>query len=198
MENKSQELPVGTKIKNRKTLTWLSLAAIAMFGFGYALVPLYNVMCNALGLNGKVTMQATNTENSYIDQQRTVTVQFITSKNAELPWQFYPLVNKITLHPGENKRVAFFAENDSKKMMTVQAMPSIAPGEAAKYLRKTECFCFQQQTLKPGQSLDMPVIFHLDPELPKHVKLITLSYTLFDAEQFKSASPEKQGKLSAG
>lgn len=174
----------------------LSLLTLLMFGFAYALVPLYNVMCTVIGINGKTSpMYAPLANSKNIDYSREITVQFIASRNEELPWQFYPLVNKIVIHPGENKRVAFFAENDSGKQMTVQAIPSVSPGEVAKYIKKTECFCFQQQTLKNKESADLPLIFHIDREVPSDIKLVTLSYTLFDAEKFKPVSPDKQGKI---
>jgi cytochrome c oxidase assembly protein subunit 11 len=184
------------KVKNKKTMIILFFTTLLMFAFAYALVPLYNVLCSTIGLNGKTSsMVAPLQSTKNIDYSRTIIVEFIASRNAELPWQFYPLVNKITLHPGENKRVAFFAENDSAKTMTVQAIPSVAPGDAAKYLKKTECFCFRQQTLKSKEALDMPLIFHIDKEIPASIKILSLSYTLFDAENFKSATSDKLGKI---
>jgi cytochrome c oxidase assembly protein subunit 11 len=158
----------------------LAGVVIGMFGFGYALVPLYNVMCKAFGINGKTQNNAVALS-SAVDYKRMITVQFLTTNNANLPWKFYPLTSTIHVHPGQNAQVAFFAENDSGKTMTVQAIPSIAPGIAAKYLKKTECFCFTQQTLKDKEALKMPVIFHIEVDVPSNVHTVTLAYTLFDA-----------------
>jgi cytochrome c oxidase assembly protein subunit 11 len=157
----------------------LSLVVIGMFGFGYAMVPLYNVMCKALGINGK-TGDA-SAPSVAIDYKRMITVQFLATNNANLPWKFYPMTPSIRIHPGQNAQVAFFAENDSGKTMTVQAIPSVTPGLAAKYLKKTECFCFNQQTLNNKQSMKMPLIFHIEVDVPSEVHTLTLAYTLFDA-----------------
>lgn len=170
--------------KNRRLLLWGALVSVGMFGFGYALVPFYNVMCNALGVNGKVsTMVAVGSVP--IDQSRLVRVEFITSRNANLPWSFYTETRKVDIHPGANTEIMFHARNNTDHAMTVQAIPSITPGVAAKYLKKTECFCFTQQTLLAGESIDMPVIFRLDPDLPSSVHELTLSYTLFVAPKQK-------------
>jgi cytochrome c oxidase assembly protein subunit 11 len=170
------------KIEPRKSYRLpiiLCLIVVGMFGFGYALVPLYNVMCKALGINGKTGNAAALS--TAIDNKRMVTVQFLTTNNANLPWKFYPVTSQIRIHPGQNARVDFFAENDSGKTMTVQAIPSVTPGTAAKYLKKTECFCFNQQTLNDKQTLKMPLIFHIEVDVPSDVHTVTLAYTLFDA-----------------
>ncbi len=185
----------NSKSNHGRTVLILAVVVIAMFGFGFAMVPLYNVLCNVTGLNGKTSNQAVALGNTHIDKSRTITVEFVASNNGNLPWQFRPLVRKIKLHPGENKRVAFFAKNESRQTMTVQAIPSVAPGDAARYLQKTECFCFNQQTLKSGEEMDMPLIFHIDPGLPKNIKILTLSYTLFDAGPYKSQPASKTGKI---
>ncbi len=182
--------------RNRKILIILILVVIAMFGFGYAMVPLYNVMCKKLGLNGKTDGEVT-AQTNVIDMNRTVTVQFLANNNAHLPWKFYPMVTTIKVHPGQNTKVAFFAENESSKTMIVQAVPSVTPGFAAKHLKKTECFCFTQQSLKGGQSMEMPLLFHLDSGLPKNIKTVTLSYTLFDISNMKN-NAEKLAKKAQG
>lgn len=164
----------------RNKTTWiLSAFAIGMFGFGFALVPLYNVMCKQLGINGKTGGPVTY-DNQLVDNQRMVTVEFVTTNNEKLTWDFHPITKKIKLHPGEMKRVAFYAENKTEERMIVQAIPSVTPSEAARYLKKTECFCFARQALQPHEHMKMPVLFHLDPELPKEITTVTLSYTLFD------------------
>jgi len=178
--------------KHRKLLRNLLFAAVGMFGFGFLLVPMYNVFCKVTGLNGKTSTIAFLNSGVPVDTSRTVTVQFITSVNGSLPWTFYPLTESIQIHPGEIKRVVFYAKNRSSQTMTVQAIPSVSPGLAAKFLKKTECFCFTRQTFKAGEVESMPVLFHLDPALPKNIHLLTLSYTLFDA------NIPKQHTLSRG
>lgn len=161
----------------------LLIGVVAMFGFAYALVPLYSLVCKQVGINGRSSTKDA-AGSGLIDTSRNITVRFITTIHGALPFQFRPLVKTITLHPGETRQVYFYAENDTGKMITVQAVPSIAPGEAAKYLKKTECFCFTQQTFAKGEKVDMPVIFHIDPEIPKDITYLTLNYTMFNATKF--------------
>jgi len=174
---------------HRKLLWLVGFVAIGMFSFAFALVPIYNVMCKQLGINGK-TGGATTYEHVTVDNDRTVEVQFIVTKNEQIPWHFKPNTHHVTLHPGQLKKVTYFASNDTAGPMTVQAIPSVTPAIAAKYLKKIECFCFQKQTLAGGKSANMPLIFHLDPHLPKSIKTVTLSYTLFDV------TPKKESRES--
>lgn len=169
----------------KKTVLTLVLVVLGMFAFCFAMVPMYNVLCKVTGLNGKTAGAESYDPSQPIDVSRWVTVEFVATNNAYLPWDFYPLVKKIRVHPGENTRLAFFARNNSGHNMTVQAIPSVAPGYAAKYLKKTECFCFTQQTFKAGEARDMPLLFHLDTELPREIKTVTLSYTMFDAANYR-------------
>jgi len=184
---KDSEIRRTKKIK--RLVIILCLWAIGMLGFGYALVPLYDVMCKSLGLNGKTSGQEKLASVSSIDLTRIITVQFLATNNEKLPWKFYPKQTTIEVHPGENTRVAFYAKNESGKDMVVQAIPSVAPGLAAKYLKKTECFCFTQQKLKNNESMDMPLLFHLDRDLPKNINTVTLAYTLFDVTGMKKKTP---------
>lgn len=184
--------------KTRRLLIILLICSVGMFGFGYALVPLYNVLCKNLGINGKtgIAPEAASAVTA-IDRSRTITVQFLSSNNAYLPWKFYPYRRSIEIHPGENTYVSYYAKNLSNAAMTVQAIPSVAPGIAAKYLKKTECFCFAQQTLKAGASMNMPLIFHLDRNLPKEINTVTLAYTLFDVTHMKKKTTSKViGKIN--
>lgn len=168
----------------------LLLVSLSMFGFGYALVPMYNVLCKQLGVNGKTSNEASASAPVFsVDKTRTITVQFLTTNNANLPWQFHPSKTTIDIHPGQNTRIFFYAKNESNRTMTVQAIPSVSPGLAAKYLKKTECFCFRRQTLDSQAALNMPLLFHLDRDLPKDVNTVTLSYTLFDVTGKKTQSP---------
>jgi cytochrome c oxidase assembly protein subunit 11 len=179
--------------KNQRLLLTLTLVAIGMFGFGYALVPMYQVLCKATGLNGKIGGPASN---SYVvDKTRTITVEFLATSNANMPFQFYPLVKKIHVHPGENTRLAYFAKNDANTDMIIQAIPSVSPGIAAKYLKKTECFCFTKQYFKKGEQRIMPILFHIDTELPKEIKIVSLSYTLFDLSKVGQVLERPTGKI---
>ncbi|MES2142743.1 MAG: cytochrome c oxidase assembly protein [Pseudomonadota bacterium] len=184
---------------NKRLSVLLCLTTLGMFGFGFAMIPLYNTLCKNLGINGK-TDKNSYVESDAIDLSRSIRVEFMTSNNNYLPWDFYPRLNHIQLHPGENILIYFEAKNNSGRQMTVQAIPSVSPGIAAKHLKKTECFCFTQQTFTPGQHRAMPVLFHLDTQLPKNVNTITLSYTLFDITNLKrplSIAPQLKGHIAA-
>lgn len=171
---------------NRNTVKRLVVVTVAMFGFGFALVPLYDVFCDITGLNGKTGRigqeQALTTS---VDKQRVVTVEFITSVNEELPWEFRPVVRKMKVHPGEIGEAVFLVRNRSDADIVGQAVPSVVPGKAARYFNKTECFCFTRQPLKAGESKEMPMRFVVDPQLPKGITTLTLSYTFFDTKGLK-------------
>lgn len=179
------------KILNKKIFILLIFTTLSMFGFGFAMIPLYNVLCKNLGINGKTDSNSYLTS-SEIDFSRSVRVEFMTNNNNYLPWDFYPKLQHIQLHPGENVLIYFSAKNNSTHSMTVQAIPSVSPGLAARYLKKTECFCFTQQTFNPGQHRDMPVLFHIDAQLPKNINTITLAYTLFDTNGLKNTQLTSQ------
>ncbi|MDD5273489.1 MAG: cytochrome c oxidase assembly protein [Methylovulum sp.] len=166
--------------KNARLVRNLVLVVVAMFGFGFALVPLYDVLCDITGLNGKVAATAAKEVVYPIDNSREVTVEFITSLNESAPMLFRPETKKLIIHPGEYYTVNFYAENLTDKPMVAQAIPSISPGLAAEYFKKTECFCFTEQTFKPHEGRTMPVRFVVNPDLPKQYKTITLAYTFFD------------------
>ena len=156
----------------------LMLVSAAMFGFGFALVPLYDVMCQAFGINGKTTGAYAGTQT--VDATRSVRVQFLATNAAGMVWEFAPRQDELSVHPGASNRMLFVAYNPSRRAMTAQAIPSIAPAAAAAFFHKTECFCFGQQVLQPGERIEMPVSFIVDRALPAEVQHLTLSYTLFD------------------
>ena len=160
----------------------LFVIVLGMFAFGFALVPIYNSLCKALGINGKVVRDSEiyNAQSATIVSERDVIVEFVATNNSAVPWSFYPETRKITVHPGEIAKLAFYAENKTDHRMTVQAIPSVTPVIAAKFINKTECFCFTQQTLNGHEAMEMPLLFHLDIGLPLDIKTITLAYTLFD------------------
>lgn len=166
--------------KHVRLVGLLTVMVIFMFGFGFALVPIYNSLCKTLGINGKITLEAKTYDKPTVTDDRFVVVEFVATNNSGIPWSFYPKTRKIKLHPGEITKLEFYAENKTNNKMTVQAIPSVTPGIAAKYIKKTECFCFTQQTLGGHEAMNMPLLFHLDSDLPKNITTITLAYTLFD------------------
>lgn len=157
----------------------LVITVFAMFGFGFALIPLYDVFCEVTGINGKTSDEAAVTSN-YVDESRLVTVEFIARTQGQLPWRFEPVVKRMKVHPGQMHQVDFEVANLSGENMVVQAVPSVSPGMAATYFNKIECFCFNQQPLIQGQVAALGLQFYIDKELPEQYSTVTLSYTLFD------------------
>jgi len=166
--------------KNRRTVTKLSFVAAAMVGFGFALVPLYDLICDITGLNGKTgRVEIEQALAAKQDKNRLITIEFDANVSADLPWEFGPKVRRMQVHPGQIGEAVYVARNMSGENITGQAIPSVVPARAAKYFNKTECFCFTQQTFAAGEGRDMPLRFIVDPDLPKDVKTITLSYRFF-------------------
>jgi cytochrome c oxidase assembly protein subunit 11 len=183
--------PADLKRANQRLARKLIVAAVAMFGFGYLLAPMYDVLCQVTGLNGKTgRIEASVAAAGRVDGSRVVTVEFTGSTQNGLPWEFRPETKKLELHPGETAEVKYFARNLSPEPITGQAIPSVTPGESASHFKKIECFCFTQQTLKPGEAREMPVRFYVDADLDRDVKTITLSYAFFNAD---TASAKKYG-----
>jgi cytochrome c oxidase assembly protein subunit 11 len=165
---------------NRSTLGKLVVVAVVMFGFGYALVPVYRQVCEVLGLNVITQKDGTvaRPANTQVDMTRTVVVEL--DGNAQGPWRFRPTQRSVSVHPGELTTVVYEVVNTQPRTVAAQAIPSYAPQSAMPYFKKVECFCFKQQTLGPNEARQMPVVFFVDPGLPKEVKNITLSYTFFE------------------
>lgn len=167
--------------KNIKhTVSRMLLIVVGMFGFGFALVPLYDVFCDITGLNGKTSDTPYQAVDVAVDKSRTVKVRFFATNNDGMPWEFKPAVSSIEVHPGEAVTTEFFARNPRPVAMIAQAVPSVVPFEAAAYFHKTECFCFNQQPLEGKGETLMPLQFIVDVDLPETVSTITLAYTLFD------------------
>ena len=165
---------------NLKTASKLFVTAFIMFGFGYLLVPIYDILCEVTGLNGKTgVVQAEYASSIRPDETRRVKVQFVTSVSTGLPWAFRPIVKDIEVVPGVVTSVNFEAINLAATPIMGSAVPSVSPSVASKYLNKTDCFCFVRQRLEAGQKKIMPVAFIVDARIPKHVDLLTLSYTFF-------------------
>ena len=159
----------------------LSLIVLGMCGFAFALVPLYDLFCEVTGLNGKTGGPYVFDEASAEpDRSRLVKVNFLTNTNEGMPWEFWSGQGAVRVHPGQAKTVRFYVKNTTNKPMVAQAIPSLVPVSATEFFHKTECFCFEQQLLQPGEEVEMPMRFIVGRELPKNVGSINLSYALFD------------------
>lgn len=174
---------------NRRLVKRLLLSAVLMFGFGFALVPLYDVFCEVTGLNGKITRTGP-VARLQVDDSRQVRVRLLGVNNEGMPWRFAPRESLVVVNPGELRQTAFEALNPTDRTMVAQAIPSVSPGEAAQYLHKVNCFCFNAQTLVGGEQVEMPLLFTIDAGLPEHIHSITLSYTLFDISPAATAKAE--------
>jgi cytochrome c oxidase assembly protein subunit 11 len=175
----------------RRLVRRLLLLALAMFGFGFALVPLYDVMCQAFGINGKTAGAYSGSQQ--VDEARTVRVQFLATNAAGMVWTFAPQQDELSVHPGASNQMLFVAHNPTERPMTAQAVPSVAPSKAAAFFHKTECFCFTQQVLQPGERIEMAVRFIVDRDLPADVQHLTLGYTLFDITARQPAAARNGG-----
>ena len=188
---------INLRIDNLRMLRKLAIVAVGMFGFGYALVPMYKAICELTGVNilalgekelpGSSNARLTDIKNTQVDTSRTITVEF--DANARGPWHFKPMQSSLQVHPGELTTVMYEFQNVQDRTMSAQAIPSYAPREAAAYFNKVECFCFNQYTLAPGEKKQWPVVFVVDSKLAKNVNTITLSYTFFEVGSSTPAAP---------
>ncbi|MDT7834446.1 cytochrome c oxidase assembly protein [Aquabacterium sp. OR-4] len=191
---------------NRRMLGKLMVVALAMFGFGYALVPMYRTICDALGINvlsvservtgAGLSGNAARKGNTQVDTSRKVTIEF--DANARGPWDFKPAVRSVQVHPGELATVMYEFRNKQDRSMAAQAIPSYAPMQAGSHFNKLECFCFNEYTLAPGESKQWPVVFYVDPKLPRDVTTITLSYTFFEVAGKQVGKKTAQAPLAVG
>lgn len=173
----------GNRKPQRKHTAMLALLAAGMFGFAFALVPLYEVFCELTGLNGKTSGRAVDTITAVPDSDRVVTIQFLAQIGKGLPWEFRPTEHELQVRPGEMHTTLYYARNRADQAVTGQAVPSVTPGLAALHLKKIECFCFNQQRLAANQDLEMPVQFFIDADLPKDIHTLTLSYTMYPVRE---------------
>jgi cytochrome c oxidase assembly protein subunit 11 len=180
METQDQSNKGYARKLNGQMLGKLLVVAVMMFGFGYALVPVYRMICEITGINilTPKDMYVPDIGNTQVDKSRTITIEF--DANAQGPWRFRPTVSSMQVHPGEMAQVVYEVVNTQSRSIDAQAIPSYAPQQVAAHFKKMECFCFKQQTLGPNQAKQMPVVFFIDPALPKDVKTITVSYTFFE------------------
>jgi len=180
---------------HRKLAVKLLLLAVGMFVFAVGVLPpMYDAICDITGLNGKSANEAASAAQAIPDDERTVTIQFLAHTDPAMPWTFKPNIFKLDVHPGEITKTDFHVYNPTSRLIVGQAIPSISPAQATPYFKKTECFCFTNQTLTGGQEMDMPLIFYVDPELPKSVRTITLSYQLYDITDATDHSNENENK----
>ncbi|CAM3763715.1 cytochrome c oxidase assembly protein [Polynucleobacter antarcticus] len=171
---------------NRQILLKLLIASVMMFGFGYALVPMYKALCEVTGINvvtsknayGTRAYSANKVGNTQVDYSRTVTIEF--DSNIRGPFTFKPVKNFLEVHPGEMTEIVYEVTNNLGRPVKAQAIPSYAPKSSTEFFTKLECFCFQEQTLAANEMKKMPVLFVIDAGMPKDVKTITLSYTFFE------------------
>ena len=162
----------------------IAIIPLLMFGFGFALVPLYDVFCDITGLNGKTgRIEAAEIDASQVDTSRIIEVRFLANTNTGLPWQFEPMVKKMEVHPGQVYEAVFRVRSASEQTTLGQAVPSVSPGLAAQHFNKTECFCFTQQELAGRETRDMPLRFIVGTGISDDIEQITLSYTFFSLDQ---------------
>lgn len=190
---------------NLRMVGKLAVIVALMFAFGYALVPVYRAICSALGINVLSVSErllpgvSQAQPNTQVDRSRKVTIEF--DANARGVWHFKPAQRSIDVHPGELATVVYEFTNTQPRAMAAQAIPSYAPKQATAHFNKLECFCFNEYTLQPGERKQWPVVFVVDPKLPKDVTTITLSYTFFEVggkvpAAPQSAAAETEGKKS--
>ncbi|MBB2486624.1 cytochrome c oxidase assembly protein [Mitsuaria sp. WAJ17] len=205
MSDKRWQLADLLRRDNRLMMGKLLVVVALMSGFGYALVPVYRAVCTALGINvltlsqGTHAVRAEDVKNTQVDYSRSIEIEF--DANARGPWDFKPATSHVKVHPGELTTVMYEFRNVQDRTMSAQAIPSYAPKQATSHFKKLECFCFNEYTLAPGEVKQWPVVFYVDPKLPKDVKTITLSYTFFEvtgkdaAAKKQAAAPAQERKL---
>ncbi|RME35520.1 MAG: cytochrome c oxidase assembly protein [Gammaproteobacteria bacterium] len=175
--------------RNRRTSLVLGALVAGMFAFGFALVPLYRLVCQVTGSNviGQARRADAGALAGRVDEQRTVRIYFDATVNTGLPWEVTPLTRSMEVHPGKVYEVRYRATNNEGQTVTAQAVPGVTPWQATGHLHKIECFCFSRQTLGPRESREMPLRFVIDPELPQEYKVVTLSYMLMTAPEQTAA-----------
>jgi cytochrome c oxidase assembly protein subunit 11 len=183
---------MSTAGANAIILRKLVVVAVAMFGFGFLLVPFYKAICEVTGLNSVV--ERDDAANTQVDASRFVTIEFDANARNGLPWTFAPVERSVRIHPGQLTQVTYEVRNDASVPVTLQAIPSYGPQYAAQYFKKLDCFCFKQQVLQPGEVRQMPVVFVIDPTVPADLGTVTLSYTFFEVEGTGRKSAQATGR----
>jgi cytochrome c oxidase assembly protein subunit 11 len=180
-------------LRQQKLLRNLLFTVVAMAGFAFVLVPIYDVFCDVTGLNGKLDLSVKAATSQGVDMSRTVTVEFVVSHNNQMPWEFKPKNKTLVVHPGELASTAYYAKNNTGHTMTAQAIPSISPSKVSKYFKKVECFCFTSQKLGPGEAAHLGLRFYLAADFPKDVHRLTLAYTIFDVTNANITQEQAHG-----
>ena len=172
----------GLHTANKRLVKKILLVVAGMFVFAVGIMPpMYDVLCDITGLNGKTSNEAAGSAEMHaVSKERTVTVQFLADTDPAMPWEFFPNVRSMEIHPGQIYKVDFHVRNPRGESMAGQAIPSVSPARATAYFKKTECFCFEQQILEARGEIDMPLMFYVDPGLPENIGTITLSYQLYN------------------
>jgi cytochrome c oxidase assembly protein subunit 11 len=193
-----------TETKNKRVVGVSSLVVIGMFGFGFALIPLYDVFCDVLGINGSyqsiedgtydAKAEAERALKNGVDESRTITMQFLVTDNPALDLEFKSNTKSLSMNPGQVKEVSYYVKNRSDKPMVLQAIPDITPNLAKKYLAKIECFCFNKQTLQPGEEKEMPLRFVINSAIPESIPVLTMTYRFIDLN-YKAALDTDKGYL---
>jgi cytochrome c oxidase assembly protein subunit 11 len=178
------------KASNRRVFLTLGMVAVLMFGFAFALVPLYRIICDVTGVNSVATnttrVKASDVVDMVVDRSRLITIEFDATINGNLPWEFKPNIKKVQVHPGERKQVSYYFKNNADHPVTTQSVPGVTPWQASRHFQKIECFCFNTQTLAAGEEVEMGLLFVVDAELPKEINTLTLSYTIMDIDRGKA------------
>ena len=182
MTELNENLSTVVEGKKKRTTIKYFLIALFMFGFGFALSPMYTLFCQVTGLNGRTVNAENEVLNVEVDMSREIKVRFITTTHTDLPWEFEANETWITVHPGEIGKATFRVKNNGKEAVTGQAIPSLAPTLAASYFHKTECFCFDTQTLQAGEVANMPLQFIISPDIPKSVGSVFLTYQFLNTD----------------
>ena len=187
----------GDRKPQRRHTALLVLVATSMFGFAFALVPLYEVFCELTGLNGKTSRSAVAIDPAAIDatagvSERILTIQFLGQVGKGLPWEFRPTERVLRVRPGEIHTTKYYARNRADKAVTGQAVPSVSPGVAALHLKKIECFCFHQQQLAANEDTEMIVRFFVDAKLPEDISVLSLSYTMYPVPGLENSQLAQQ------
>ena len=186
MTDRQADRQADRRARLRKHTALLAVVAVGMFGFAFALVPLYEIFCEITGLNGKtsglaasvpVAAGASNSASETLERE--VTIQFLSQVSRGMPWEFRPTESRLRVRLGEVTETTYYARNFANRTFTGQAVPSVTPGYAARYLHKVECFCFTQQHLEAAEEIEMPVYFYVGEDLPSDIGTLTLSYTMY-------------------
>jgi len=188
--------------KNAKTVKWLVLIVFGMFAFGFAQIELYGLFCKAVGVNSLSSRQKIDNysselinkelKNKKITDNRIITIRFDATVNENLPWSFIPVDKKMTVHPGELKKITYRVKNLTNEVITGQSIASVTPWQAEPFLSKLECFCHTKQTLQPGEEKDMPLLFTLSEDLPQEMRTLVVSYTFLNAEKESARKYQKK------